>query len=365
MASKYILAKMRLECKRKTEALDANENSSDVLLDILKIIDPVEYRSILESQSAWDNSTALNLAVSFDSVGAVTHILDSLTVCERDVLMRMKTAEAEGEITCLHIAVNNKNTDMLEILFNSLATRPDYQLSLLKIGDEYGNTALHLAAQAGYTDGLTCILNHVKPCDRLNVLCTKTLFDRYTSLHFALGNEHLEAAEVLLDCLQDDEERMLLVQQSDSVHSNVILDAVARKRPEVLKLLVRLFNPSIWCYLLKSRNNQNQTALYFAVKNNMLNLLLKCLSVESRLELLSLPVNGACDTPGNTSLHHAVANCNRQSVNDIMSLLTPETRLSLLQVRNHEHKTVLQLAVDEYLIGAVISILDFKVGSGE
>ncbi|KAL1856941.1 hypothetical protein VTK73DRAFT_8165 [Phialemonium thermophilum] len=69
-------------------------------------------------------------------------------VSTAEILM---AAKDEGKSTCLHMATGNGHLDIVELLLDQFASRPqEERLAFLDAANEYGNTGLHWAAMGGH-----------------------------------------------------------------------------------------------------------------------------------------------------------------------------------------------------------------------
>lgn len=322
MASKYMLSALRSHLATNTD--DNNEDKitdavTDKLLNTLhQLIDPTLVLSLLlENQVTLDYVSALNLAVSLDSVECVKQILDPLEARERLALMRVRTV---GQETCLHQAVSNNSVRCVQVLIESLMG--DDQWALLSIRDEHGNTALHMAAHSRYTDIIRLILKLVHSSGRKVLLTMRNSYDQHTVMHLAVENNDWNTVSCCLAALSP-AERSLLIAVQDVTGSTVLHKAITRNKTDIVKNLLDSINQ------------------------------------EYKLDLLKMT------SSGDTALHAAVSTDSIIIIQSILNCLDSAERLTLLKMADTNNKMVLQKALDKNSVPIIRAILDFKIGNSK
>ncbi|XP_050378548.1 uncharacterized protein LOC126795853 [Argentina anserina] len=180
--------------------------------------------------------------------------------------------------------------------------------------DEFGDTAIHVAARSGYV--------HI--VKELMLLLTREDLKMKnaqgsTALHLAALNGRLETVEQLL---------ILMGEEIDNDGDTALHCAVYKEKVDVVKELVMYMRPKH----LKIKNNDGYTALHLAVKKRN----------ELMVKDLGAAMGEVRGPDGDTALHVATKMGAAGIVKELVMLMTAEG----LAIKNNEGYTALHLAMN-------------------
>ncbi|WP_419241178.1 ankyrin repeat domain-containing protein [Cardinium endosymbiont of Nabis limbatus] len=158
-----------------------------------------------------NEETILYISVKEKHEQIVKLLLDSLKASKeiRPLRQLVRSYDRQNGYTILHLAAQNKDTNILKQLLTSLKRHHKAlkKLVLQKLYNGnvqfdyslYSETALHLATQNDYVDGIKLILESVKDYPEIfkELLLARTNYG-YSALHIAAENGYKDALELLL-----------------------------------------------------------------------------------------------------------------------------------------------------------------------
>ena len=319
------------------------------------------YQKPLLRQWMMGDGTCRSLILTHEMVSTAAPyevmIAKMLRATPESLLYQVLNMKNNFDENVLHLAALSGNPESIRAI---LAFYPESQrIQALNVKDINGGIALHHAAISGNPESIKAILNLYPESQHLQIMMNAKDDIERTILHYAAYSKN--SIVNILD-LFSESHRLQALEMKCADGETALHIAAEAGNAESVKVILNVYPESERLRAVCTHTDSGLTALHCCAESEYtIKTIVELLPESQRLQAVCTR-DTSCRERYENVLFWAAHVCNFQSVFDIVSLLPESDRWQVVNVRNRDEETVLDL-VDDAMRDRVMKLLPSATSS--